>query len=143
MDSKDKSTLGNAVLETIFSKIWRSKTTNAIWDVLTISYEGANMIKSQIWKNLIQKYENFYLYKNEYLASIHTRFYVLLNDLKGVGFSKSGEEICTKFLVILPDTCSKVITSLEYVRKLMTMIFLNCTVWVFIKLWKIKRTGET
>lgn len=46
LDSKAKSTIRNAIFETIFSKVARCKTAKAVWDTLIVSYECVNVFKS-------------------------------------------------------------------------------------------------
>lgn len=118
LDAKAKSIIGNAVTEEIFSKIAGCKTAKEIWDTLLVSYEGVQVVKSQKRKSLIRKYENFFAGPKESLSEIHTRFQILLNDLSGVDVIKSDAEVVQKFLDILPDSFSEVITSLIVSEKI-------------------------
>lgn len=91
---KQKSTIGNVVSETIFSKIVGCKTAKTVWDTLLVSYEGVNVVKSQKRKNLNRKYENFFSTSKQSLTDILSRFQILLNDLETVSVTKSDPNVC-------------------------------------------------
>jgi hypothetical protein len=120
LDFKAKSILGNAVTEPIFAKISGCKTAKAIWDMLTDQYDGVSLVQSQKKKNLIRNYENFSAGQNESLTDIHTRFQILINDLERYNIIKGQFEICAKFVDVIPNTFSEVITSLIVSEKLET-----------------------
>ena len=60
LDSKAKSTIGNAVIETNFAKVSTCKIEKVIGDILCTQYEGVTIVKAQKRKNLIRNYENFF-----------------------------------------------------------------------------------
>ena len=118
LDSRAKSTIGNALIEPIFVKISACKTAKAIWDFLITQYEGVTIVKSQRRKILIRAYENFFSLPNESLSDIHTRLQILINDLERVGVIKSNGEVCDKFCSVIPDHFSEVITSINIQDKM-------------------------
>ncbi|GAV58565.1 LOW QUALITY PROTEIN: zf-CCHC domain-containing protein/DUF4219 domain-containing protein/UBN2 domain-containing protein, partial [Cephalotus follicularis] len=113
LNSKAKHVLFCAVGPNEFNRISSCDTAKEMWDLLEVTYEGTNQVKSKI-SMLVHEYELFLMHDNESISDMFTRFTTIINSLKNLGKSYSNQELVRKisrYLALITSQLKKFLKS--------------------------------
>ena len=102
LDARLKSMIITCLPEDVMNSVVDNETAKEVWDDLSIMYEGTEDVLEQRISSLKSDFDTFFSLSTETLTQTHTRFKILLNNLKSVGVEKDNLEIMNKFMNSLP-----------------------------------------
>ncbi|GJV65650.1 hypothetical protein Tco_1476478 [Tanacetum coccineum] len=97
-NNEAKMVIYNALPRKEYERIFMCNTTKEIWKTLLITHQGNSQVKDNKIVLLVQQYEQFVIFEDEYIDSAFARFNTIITSLKALDEGYSSKNYVRKFL---------------------------------------------
>src|SRR6266498_1841788 len=112
-NAKAKNLLYGAMTKEVFNRICSCTTSHDIWTALELIHEGSKSVRNDRYDDLIKKFNNFVMNRNEQVNDMYSRFNVLVEEIKALNVKKiTDEDVVRKIISILPRPEYQIIATL-------------------------------
>nr|GEU38200.1 zf-CCHC domain-containing protein/UBN2 domain-containing protein [Tanacetum cinerariifolium] len=113
--------LYNALPKKEYERIFMCKTAKDIWQSLLITHQDNRQVKDNKINLLVQQYEKFTIFEEEYIDSVFARFNTIITSLKAFDEGFSSKNYVRKFLRALYPKWRVKVTAIEESKKLSSL----------------------
>jgi hypothetical protein len=111
-ENKAKFWIQNSVDDSIFSKITGTGTSKQAWDILKISYQGNDRVKTVKLQSLWTQFKTLRMTESETVDQFMTRVMGIVNQIRLIGETITEQRIVEKILRSLPRKFEMVVTAI-------------------------------
>nr|GEV19456.1 copia protein [Tanacetum cinerariifolium] len=111
----------NALPRKEYGRIFMCNTAKEIWKKLLIIHQGNSQVKDNKIDLLVQQYEQFVIFEDEYINSAFTRFNTIMTSLKALNEGYSSKNYVRKFLRALHPKWRAKVTAIEESKDLTSL----------------------
>nr|GEV34851.1 copia protein [Tanacetum cinerariifolium] len=111
----------NALPRKEYERIFMCNTAKDIWKTLLITHQVNNQVKDNKINLLVQQYEQFVIFEDEYIDSAIARFNTIITSLKALDEGYSSKNYVRKFIRALHPKWREKVTAIEESKDLTSL----------------------
>ncbi|GKB96578.1 zf-CCHC domain-containing protein [Tanacetum coccineum] len=120
-NNEAKMVIYNALPRKEYERIFMCNTAKEIWKTLLITHQGNSQVKDNKIDLLVQQYEQFVIFEDEYIDSAFARFNTIITSLKALDEGYSSKNYVRKFLRALHPKWRAKVTAIEESKDLTSL----------------------
>nr|GEX21043.1 copia protein [Tanacetum cinerariifolium] len=122
-NNEAKMVIYNALPRKEYERIFMCNTPKEIWKSLLITHQGNSQVKDNKIDLLVQQYEQFVIFEDEFIDNAFARFNTIITSLKALDEGYSSKNYVRKFLRALHPKWRAKVTTIEESKDLTSLSF--------------------